>query len=99
MYVTLFFIFSRDYRSRGGNNFNGRGGRGNFGGGRGGGGNGGFGGLKGKQPGQNLRKAEYDMQDMDPIAKNYYCEHPNVSRLNEVRNFPLLNYDFQSFQK
>ena len=71
-----------------GRSFNrGRGSRGSFGGrfssrgGRGGGSS--FNSLKGRQPGENLRKAQYDMDEMEPIHKNYYAEHPDISHLND----------------
>ncbi|CAL1299602.1 unnamed protein product [Larinioides sclopetarius] len=40
--------------------------------------------LKGKQPGQNLRKAEYDLDSMQPIEKNFYAEHLNISNKSEA---------------
>jgi superfamily II DNA/RNA helicase len=68
----------RDFRGRG----NGGGRFTSNRGGRGGGSNG-YNSLKGKQPGENLQKAQYDMDTMEPILKNYYSEHPDISRMDQ----------------
>ncbi|WAQ95857.1 DDX17-like protein [Mya arenaria] len=60
-------------------------GRGGFGGGRGGGGfgGGGFGGGgrggKGSQPGQSLRRPNWDSMRLSKFEKNFYAEHPKVT--------------------
>ncbi|XP_054716598.1 probable ATP-dependent RNA helicase DDX17 isoform X3 [Uloborus diversus] len=61
-----------------GNDFRGRG---SYGGNRGGGG---FNSFRGKQqPGENLRKAKFDLSTMQPIQKNFYNEHPTITNLGE----------------
>ncbi|KAG8178144.1 hypothetical protein JTE90_006283 [Oedothorax gibbosus] len=71
-----------------GNDFRGGNRNGGFSGGRGG--RGGFGGggsnynsMKGRQPGEGMRKATYDLGTMDTIQKNFYNEHPNISNRSE----------------
>ncbi|XP_077980584.1 putative ATP-dependent RNA helicase DDX5 [Glandiceps talaboti] len=48
-------------------------------GGRGGGGSG-MGGKSNSQPGEKLRKPRWDMSRLPRFEKNFYVEHPNVSR-------------------
>ncbi|CAL1545846.1 unnamed protein product [Lymnaea stagnalis] len=45
--------------------------------------------LKGTQPGQNLRKPRWDMSRLQKFEKNFYKEHPNVSRRSpsEIEQF------------
>ncbi|GIY61743.1 probable ATP-dependent RNA helicase DDX17 [Caerostris darwini] len=46
---------------------------------------GGYGGSRNnKQPGERLRKADYDLENMEEIVKNLYVEHPNVTSQNNV---------------
>ncbi|XP_077526509.1 uncharacterized protein LOC144138204 isoform X2 [Haemaphysalis longicornis] len=55
-------------------------------GGYGGGGNGGSfvnNSLKGKQPGGNLRKPDWDRIQLQPFQKNFYQEHPNTANRSE----------------
>ncbi|XP_033115002.1 ATP-dependent RNA helicase dbp2-like isoform X2 [Anneissia japonica] len=82
-----------DRRGGGGGGYGGRGGFGGgprFGG-RGGGGGGG-GGMRDKfnDPGSRLRRPRWEMKDLIPFEKNFYREHPDVSRrspeeVNEYR--------------
>ncbi|XP_072043106.1 probable ATP-dependent RNA helicase DDX5 [Amphiura filiformis] len=72
--------------------FGGRGGGGR-GGGRGGGGGGGSmnGGIREKygQPGERLRKPNWDAARLAPFEKNFYKEHPDVTRRpqEEINNY------------
>lgn len=70
------FIYFRDFRGRGNGRFsNNRGGR-----------SGSYGNSK-PQYGENMRKAQYDIDDMEPISKNSYMEHPTISNMSEVSLF------------
>ncbi|GFS89232.1 probable ATP-dependent RNA helicase DDX17 [Nephila pilipes] len=51
--------------------------------GRGGGNARSFNSSRGKQLGEKLQKAKYDLSQMDQIEKDFYNEHPNVSNQNE----------------
>ncbi|CAN8002826.1 unnamed protein product, partial [Ixodes hexagonus] len=86
----------RDYGQQGGGQQwrGGGGGRPQPGGGMGGrpmmgGGGGGFGGsfmgnsLKGKQPGGNLRKPDWDRIQLQPFQKNFYQEHVDTASRSE----------------
>lgn len=59
--------------------------RGGYGGGGGGGGGGGFGGNrdfgrnKSRQPGEGLRKPQWNMKNLQPFLKNFYVPHENVA--------------------
>ena len=58
------------------------------GGGRGGGGGGSMnGGIREKygQPGERLRKPNWDTARLTPFEKNFYKEHPDVTRRSQVR--------------
>ncbi|XP_064594732.1 probable ATP-dependent RNA helicase DDX5 isoform X2 [Liolophura sinensis] len=69
---------SSSYGGGGGSRFGGS--SGGFSGGRGGG----FGGRdrmnKNSQPGERLRKPKWDMSRLPKFEKNFYVEHPNVTR-------------------
>ncbi|XP_028395147.1 ATP-dependent RNA helicase dbp2-like [Dendronephthya gigantea] len=74
-------------RSGGGGYGSGSGGYGSGGGSYGGyGGGGGYGGKKDKfsQPGANLRKPKWDLNNMPKFEKNFYKEHPNVQNLSQA---------------
>ncbi|XP_037112147.1 probable ATP-dependent RNA helicase DDX5 isoform X1 [Syngnathus acus] len=61
-----------------------------FGGSRGGGGGGG-GGPKFGNPGDRLRKKHWNLDELPKFEKNFYQEHPDVSRrpLQEVENYRM----------
>ena len=45
--------------------------------------------LKGTQPGQGLKKPRWDIHKLPKFEKNFYREHPAVTRRNHVRFFIL----------
>uniref|UniRef100_A0A8C5DX54 RNA helicase n=1 Tax=Gouania willdenowi TaxID=441366 RepID=A0A8C5DX54_GOUWI len=60
-----------------------------FGGHRGGGGGGGGGGSKFGNPGERLRKKHWNLDELPKFEKNFYQQHPDVSRRSpqEVEQF------------
>lgn len=78
--MELFFsnivvLFSLSYGSSGGPP--------RFGGSRGGGGGGGG---KFGNPGERLRKKQWNMDELPKFEKNFYIQHPDVARRSQVCN-------------
>lgn len=47
--------------------------------------------LKGKQPGENLKKPQWDIERLQPFMKNFYVPHVNVTnRLSSTVNSSFL---------
>lgn len=62
---------SNDNNNYGNNRFIGRGGNNS-------------GGVKGKIPGSALKKLSWDITSLEPVKKDFYVEHPSVTRRFEI---------------